>query len=97
MRELGAELPASLGISPFCAKRNTPLDGAPFEAIASLEAKLGRLQRGLRGKAEVRATSARWAWVEYMLAQGGPEAGMAAYRAWKDGGGFAAYKRAFAG
>lgn len=95
MRELSAVLPASLGISPFCAKRHTPLDGAPFEPVASLEAKLSRLQRSLRGRAEVRSTSARWAWVEHALAQGGPEAGLAAMQAWKDGGGFAAFKRAF--
>jgi radical SAM superfamily enzyme YgiQ (UPF0313 family) len=95
MRELGAVLPASLGISPFCAKHHTPLDGAPFEPIPSIERRLAQLQKSLRGKAEVRATSARWAWVEYQLAQGGPEAGLAALQAWKDGGGFSAYKRAF--
>ena len=34
-------------------------------------------------------------WVEYMLAQCGPEAGLAAHDAWKEGGSFAAYRRAF--
>ena len=51
---------------------------------------------GSQGRAEVRPTSARWAWVEYMLAQGGPEAGLAALDAWRAGGSFAAWKRAFA-
>jgi len=37
----------------------------------------------------------RWAWVEYKLAQGGAAAGLAAFDAWKDGGDFAAWKRAF--
>ena len=41
-------------------------------------------------------SSARWAWVEYMFAQCGPEAGLAAMDAWRAGNGFAAYKRAFA-
>ena len=60
-----------------------------------MENRLERLRRGLRGRAEVRPTSARWAWVEYMLAQCGPEAGLAAMDAWRAGGSFAAYKRAF--
>ena len=28
--QLAKRVPLSLGIAPFCAKRNTPLDGAPF-------------------------------------------------------------------
>jgi radical SAM superfamily enzyme YgiQ (UPF0313 family) len=93
--ELSRILPVALGVSPFVAKRNTPLDGAPFAGIKEVEARLERLRRGLKGKAEVRPTSARWAWVEYMLAQGGPEAGLAAHKAWATGGSFAAYRRAF--
>jgi radical SAM superfamily enzyme YgiQ (UPF0313 family) len=93
--ELSRIAPLSFGIAPFVAKRNTPMDGAPFEPIASVERKLERLRRGLRGRAEVRPTSARWAWVEYMLAQTGPEAGLAALDAWRDGGGFVDWKRAF--
>jgi hypothetical protein len=33
--------------------------------------------------------------VEYVLAQGGPEEGLAVLEAVRDGGNFAAYKRAF--
>ncbi len=94
--ELSRIIPVALGIAPFVAKRNTPLDGAPFAGIREVEAKLDRLRRGLKGRAEVRPTSARWAWVEYMLAQCGPEAGLAAMDAWRVGAGFAAFKRAFA-
>ncbi len=94
-RELSRILPVALGVAPFVAKRNTPLDGAPFAGIKAVESKLERLRRGLQGKAEVRPTSARWAWVEYILAQCGPEAGLAAWDAHREGGGFAAYKRAF--
>jgi radical SAM superfamily enzyme YgiQ (UPF0313 family) len=95
--ELAARAPkVALGIAPFVAKRRTPLDQAPFEPIRSIESKLARLRAALRGRVEVRPTSARWAWVEYRLAQGGPEAGLAAHEAWLAGGSFAAWKRAFA-
>jgi len=94
-RELAGHLPVALGVSPFVAKRHTPLDGAPFAGIREIDDRLDRLRRGLKGKAEVRPTSARWAWVEYMLAQCGPEAGLAAMDAWRAGGHFSAWKRAF--
>lgn len=93
--ELSRIVPISLGISPFVAKRNTPLDGAPFEPVPAQEAKLFRLRAALRGRVEVRPTSPRWAWVEYMLSQGGPEAGLAAMDAWRAGGSFGAWKKAF--
>ena len=61
-----------------------------------MECRLKRLARGLRGTAEVRSTSVRWAWIEYVLAQGGPLAGEALRDAVHAGGRFADYKRAFA-
>lgn len=93
--ELARITPLSLSIAPFVAKRNTPLDGAPFEAIASLERKLSAMRSGLKDKVDVRPSSARWAWVEYMLSQGDENAGLAAMEAWKNGGTFSAYKKAF--
>ncbi|MEW6434094.1 MAG: radical SAM protein [Myxococcota bacterium] len=93
--ELSRILPVALGVAPFAAKRHTPLDGAPFAGIDVVEARLARLRKGLKGRAELRPTSARWAWVEYMLAQCGPEAGLAAYDAWKAGGSFRAWQDAF--
>jgi radical SAM superfamily enzyme YgiQ (UPF0313 family) len=93
--ELSRLIPLSYGIAPFVAKRNTPMDGAPFEPIPQIERKLERLRKGLRGRAEVRPTSVRWAWVEYMLAQTGEEGGLAALDAWRAGGSWAAWKRAF--
>ena len=93
--ELTKIAPVALGIAPFCAKRNTPLDGEAFAGIDVVESRLDRLKRGLRGRADVRSTSAKWAWVEYVLAQGGPEEGLAVLAAMRDGGNFAAYKRAF--
>src|SRR5262249_23634664 len=67
----------SLGTARFVAKRRTPLDRAPFEPIASIERKLARLRSKLAGRVELRPTSARWAWVEYRLAQGDAAAGPA--------------------
>lgn len=93
--ELSRILPMALGVAPFAAKRNTPLDGAPFAGIDVVEGRLARLRKGLKGRAELRPTSARWAWVEYMLAQCGPEGGLAAYDAWKAGGSFRAWDEAF--
>ncbi|HEX9297141.1 MAG TPA: radical SAM protein [Polyangiaceae bacterium] len=94
---LSRRIPVSLGIAPFCAKRNTPLDGQPFAGIDVVRGRLDRLRRGLKGKADVRSTSARWAWVEYILAQGGAAEGRAVLDAVHAGGTFAAYRRAFAG
>jgi radical SAM superfamily enzyme YgiQ (UPF0313 family) len=87
------------GVAPFVAKRNTPLDGTPFAGIDVVESRLAQLRRGLTRygrKAEMRPTSARWAWVEYMLAQGERIAGLAVLDAHHAGGSFAAYKKAFA-
>jgi radical SAM superfamily enzyme YgiQ (UPF0313 family) len=86
----------AFGVAPFVAKRHTPLDGEPFAGIDLVEDRLARIRRDLRGVAEVRPTSARWAWVEYMLAQGDQTAGLAVLDAHRAGGRFADYKRAFA-
>jgi len=100
-KELAAIHPrVAYGLAPFVAKRNTPLDGTAFAGIDIVEARLARLRRGLAAaglarKVEVRPTSARWAWVEYMLAQGETSAGLAVMDAYRDGGSFAAYRKAF--
>jgi radical SAM superfamily enzyme YgiQ (UPF0313 family) len=86
----------AFGIAPFVAKRNTPLDEAPFEAIDVIDGRLARLRAAVRGRIELRPTSAKWAWVEYRLAQGGFAAGLAAMRATRAGGRFADWKAALA-
>jgi len=99
-RDLAAIHPVSLGVAPFVAKRNTPLDGAPYAGVKEVERRLKKVARGLRptkGRAELRPTSARWAWVEYVLAQHGAAAGLAVAEAVEAGGRFADYKRAFRG
>lgn len=94
-RELASIHPVALGIAPFVPKRNTPLDTAVFAGIKPVEKRLKAIRRGLQGKAVVRPTSARWAWVEAELAQGGPDWGLAVYRAHQAGGRFSDYKKAF--
>jgi radical SAM superfamily enzyme YgiQ (UPF0313 family) len=100
-KELSAIHPrVAYGLAPFVAKRHTPLDGSAFAGIDVVEARLARLRRGLAsaglgGKVEVRPTSARWAWVEYMIAQAESVAGLAIMDAHRAGGSFAAYKKAF--
>lgn len=94
--ELSKIIPMSFGVAPFVAKRNTPLDGQPFAGMPLVEARMERLRKGLRGRVDVRATSARWAWVEYVLAMGGRAEGRAVYDAVQNGGGFSAWKKAFA-
>ena len=93
--ELSSLIPLSLGVAPFVAKRNTPLDGTPFAGMPLVDARLRRLRRGVRGRVELRATSARWAWVEYVLAQGGRAEGRAVLDAVHAGGRFSDWKRAF--
>jgi radical SAM superfamily enzyme YgiQ (UPF0313 family) len=91
--ELARIHPTALGVAPFVPKKNTPLDTAAFAGIKVVEDRLQRITRGLRSPAEMRPTSARWAWAEYRLAQGGPEAGEAVLRAVRAGGSFAAWRR----
>jgi radical SAM superfamily enzyme YgiQ (UPF0313 family) len=85
-----------LGVSPFVPKRRTPLANAPFAGVRVISERLERLRRTVGGIVEVRGDSPRWAWVEYVLAQSGPEAGLRAFEAYRDGGSFAAFRRAFA-
>jgi radical SAM superfamily enzyme YgiQ (UPF0313 family) len=96
--ELASMVPRlAMGIAPFVAKRNTPLDGAPFDPIEILDAKLARVRGGVKGRVELRPTSPKWAWIEYRLAQGGFAAGRAAAAAARAGGRFADWRRALAG
>ena len=94
--ELSKRIPLALGIAPFCPKKNTPLHGAAFAGIDVVTKRLDRLKRGLKGRVEVRSTSAKWAWAEAVLAQGGEAEGRAVLEAVHAGGTFAAYQKAFA-
>ena len=93
-RELCGILPVALGVSPLVPKLHTPLGDAPFAGIEANDRILRRLRRELGRELELRPASARWAWVEYRMSQGGQDAGLAAYQAWQNGGSFAAWKSA---
>lgn len=92
--ELAGICKVAMGIAPFVAKRNTPLDRQGFAGIKQVDARLKDLRKRLGRTVDLRSTSARWAWVEYCLAQGGFEMGMAVLEAWRAGGRFAAYRKA---
>jgi radical SAM superfamily enzyme YgiQ (UPF0313 family) len=95
--ELAAVAPRlAFGIAPFVAKKNTPLDGSPFEPIEIVEAKLARLRARVRGRVTIRPTSPKWAFIEYRLAQGGFAAGLAAAAATRAGGRYSDWRSAFA-
>ena len=70
-RELSAVHPVAIGLAPFVPKYNTPLAEANFAGAELVEARLTRLRVGLKGKADVRATSVKEAEVEAMLATTG--------------------------
>ena len=92
--ELSVRSSIALAVSPFVAKRNTPLEKERFAGVTVLNRRLKRLRKSLSPQVDLRSTSARWAWVEYCLAQGGPEMGHAARAAQSAGSGFAAWKQA---
>lgn len=73
----------ALGISPFVPKRHTPHFADPFAGVQNIEKRLKRIQKELRTTAELRNVSAKWAWVESVIARGGPEVGMAAYQIYR--------------
>jgi radical SAM superfamily enzyme YgiQ (UPF0313 family) len=73
----------ALGISPFVPKRHTPHFADPFAGVKVIEGRLKRIQKELRTTAELRNVSAKWAWVESVVARGGAEIGMAAYSIYK--------------
>jgi radical SAM superfamily enzyme YgiQ (UPF0313 family) len=86
----------ALSVSPFVAKRNTPLDGTAFAGIQRIDQRIQRLRKLLRGRVDLRPSSSRTAWLEYQLAQGGIEAGHVYLRGWLDGDRFSGYRAAFA-
>ena len=92
--QLSRIAPLSLGIAPFVSKRNTPLDRLPFAGIDVVESRLARLREGARGRVDIRSTSARWAWIEYVLAQGGQAEGRALLDAVHGGGRFRDFRSA---
>ena len=92
----GPRTKVSFAVSPFVPKMRTPLATAPFAGIRTIEERSRRLRDAIEPRCRMRAASSRWAYVEYALAQGGPEAGLAVRQALEAGGGFGAWRRALA-
>jgi len=86
--------PLAITLSPFVPKLHTPLATAPFAGIKEVDATLKMVRRSLKGKVDIRSTSARWAWIEYRMSQGGMDTGIAALQAHRAGGRFAHWKEA---
>lgn len=96
-RELSSLVKLTLTISTFVAKQNTPLDGQPFVGVKAASRRLDRIKKALTPGIKIRPQSPRWAHVEYLVAQRGPEAGHAALQAVHAGGRYADWVRAFEG
>jgi radical SAM superfamily enzyme YgiQ (UPF0313 family) len=94
VQELSEICDVALGMSPLVAKKNTPLDGAPFYDTKKLEKHVKLVRKELGRQVDIRATSVRWAWIEYQLAQGGWAMADVAEAAWAEGGTHSAWKRA---
>jgi radical SAM superfamily enzyme YgiQ (UPF0313 family) len=94
--ELARLVPLTLGISTFVAKRNTPHDGEGFVGVKEAEARLRAIRKGLGGRVEVRPQSPRWAHIEWLLAQRGPDGGHAALAAVHAGARYRDFVDAFA-
>ena len=95
-KEIASLVPLTLTFSTFVAKRRTPLDGHPFLGVKAATKRLARIRKALSHKIKIRPQSPRWAHIEYMVAQRGPEAGHAALAAVHAGGRYADWVRAFA-
>jgi radical SAM superfamily enzyme YgiQ (UPF0313 family) len=92
--ELARIVRLTLTFSTFVAKRNTPLDREAFMGVRAAEARLAKIRGALEGKVELRPQPPKWAWIEYLLAQGGPAAGHAAIAAVHAGGSHRAWAQA---
>ena len=93
--QLASKVRLTMTFSTFVAKRNTPLDGEPFIGVKAADARLKKIRKGLQGRATMRPQSPRWAHVEYLLAQRGPDGGHAALAAVHAGGRYRDWVRAF--
>ena len=94
--ELSRILPIALGVAPFCAKKNTPLDRMPFAGMRTRglapRAPAPRTQGPRRRALDQRALGLG----RIGAAQGGTAEGIALAKATREGGRFADFRKAFA-
>lgn len=75
-KELSSIHNLTITVSPLVPKKRTPLENAPFAGIKTLEQRLNRIQKELKKTVDVRVSSPKWAWVEYVISQGDVETGV---------------------
>jgi radical SAM superfamily enzyme YgiQ (UPF0313 family) len=78
-KELASITKVAMGISPFVPKRHTPHHADPFAGVDVIEKRFKRIQKELRRDLELRNVSAKWAWIENVIARGGSEIAKAAF------------------
>ena len=93
---LSKMLPVVLAVSPFVPKFHTPLARAAFAGEKAAAATIRRMERVRSPRVQVRGPSAREAYIEYRLAQGGHAHVEAVIAAARKGAKFGAFKRALA-
>jgi len=84
----------TVAVNPLIPKLRTPLARADFGPMKELNEKVRYLKSKTKGRVDLRTLSPRWAWVEMMLSQGGPETGLAVLDVARSGGSFASWKHA---
>ena len=85
-----------VAVSPFVPKPWTPFERESFPGVRASEARLETLGQAIRRRTRLspRIGSSRWAAVQAALARGGREVGRALVSAARQGGGYAAAKKA---
>jgi len=96
LRSLSGGLDITASVQAFVPKPGTPLGHAGMADIRLIDHRLKLLGRHLKGKARIQPTSPRWSWVDFKLAHAKARAALIAVDANRDGGSFAAWKRAIA-
>ncbi len=94
-KKLASITKVAMGISPFVPKRHTPHHADPFAGVDVIEKRFKRIQKELRRDLELRNVSAKWAWVEQVIARGDSSIGKAAYLV-KDNESYGAWVKALA-
>ena len=92
--ELSKICRVALGMSPLVARRTPRSMALRSRTPPPSTRKIKHVHKHLGRKVEIRSTSVRWSWIEYHLAQGGWAMADVAVDVWKDGGGYAAWKKA---
>jgi radical SAM superfamily enzyme YgiQ (UPF0313 family) len=84
----------SIAAQAFVPKPGTPLGHVKMAGMDLIRHRLDLLGRALKGRARVIPTSPRWSWVDWKLAHAGERAAWVAIEAEREGGKFAAWKKA---